>query len=76
LIAQFIIFVEQNGAEVMMSAPLEKDDQRYFEKAILPNMKPLSDDDYSHGPAMILRTLARFSYVLFGEDLGRNRPSA
>jgi hypothetical protein len=67
--AHYIIFVEQDGTEVMMSAPLDNDDQRYFEKGILPNMKPLSDDEYSHGPAAILRTLARFSYVLFKKDV-------
>jgi hypothetical protein len=55
--------------EVMHSAPPEAEDLRYFVEGILPNLRPLSDDEYTHGPAVILQTLAPASYLIHGNDV-------
>jgi hypothetical protein len=67
---RFVIFVDQNDEQgVMFNAPLQDSDRAYLEKGILPTLRPLSDDDYMDGPAVILHTLARYSYILRGKDV-------
>ncbi len=63
--AEFVIFVN----EVMMTAALEKGDFNYLRNGILPHLSPLSDKEYVQGPAVILSTLARCSYILWGKDV-------
>lgn len=60
----YVIFVEQGEERVMYAAPLDSDDANYFQNCVIPNLQPLSDEEYGNGPAAILHTLARFSYIL------------
>ena len=39
---------------------------RYLREEVYPRLQPLSDSEYLNGPAGILNTLARFSYVIDG----------
>jgi hypothetical protein len=64
-----IFVIGDNDEEEMYVAPLADDDAKYFREAILPNLQPLSDDQYMHGLAMVLHTLARFSYVIHERDV-------
>jgi hypothetical protein len=67
---QYAIFVEdKRGREVMHTAPVPEDDARFLRERVLPTLQPLDDATYLDGPAMILHTGARFSYVLDGDDL-------
>lgn len=67
---QYVIFVTgKRGDEVMHTAPLAEDDERFLGERVLPTLQPLDDETYLNGPAMILHTGARFSYVLNGPDL-------
>ena len=67
---QYMIFVAQKGeADAMLAAPLEDDDRDYFVNGILPALRPLSDEDYMQGPAVMLHTAARFSYIVFRDDV-------
>jgi len=49
----------------MHRAPVPEDEKSYFVKRLLPTLCPLSDSAYMLGPAVILGTLARYSYILF-----------
>ena len=67
---QYAIFVEdEQGREVMHTAPVSEDDARFLRERVVPTFQALDDETYLDGPAMILHTGARFSYVLDGEDL-------
>jgi hypothetical protein len=67
---QYIIFVEATlGETAMFAGPVEGGDRSYFVDGILPIMRPLSDNDYLQGPVVILNTLARFSYILYRNDV-------
>jgi hypothetical protein len=67
---RYVIFVDQEGQEgVMLTAPLDEDDREYFVKGVLPTLRPLSDEDYMNGPAVILHSWARFSYILMGRTV-------
>lgn len=63
--ARYVIFMN----EVMLTAPLEDGDLRYLTTHIIPNLRPLSSDEYIHGPAVLLYTVARYSYVLYQSDV-------
>lgn len=63
--AVYAIFVD----ETMLAAQLEPGDFRYFVDGILPNLRPISDEDYMQGPAVILHTLARYSYIVYRNDV-------
>jgi len=63
--ARYVIFMN----EVMLTAPLEDGDLRYLTTHIIPNLRPLSSDEYIHGPAVLLQTVARYSYVLYQSDV-------
>lgn len=67
---QYAIFVSgKKGQEVLHTAPVAEDDARYLGERVLPTLQPLDDETYLNGPAMILHTGARSSYVLDGHDL-------
>ncbi len=51
------------------AAPLQTDDADYLREVVEPALEPLSDSDYRAGPARILSTAARFSYVLDGDHV-------
>jgi hypothetical protein len=63
-VPRYVIFVEDDGDGVMQTAPLAPGDADYFLGGILPALNPLSDDEYMNGPAALLHTLAKSSYVL------------
>src|SRR5437773_6819026 len=70
LAINYVIFVEKTEREtVMFTGPLDSGDRHYFENGIFPALRPLSDDEYMNGPAVILHTLARFSYILYNNDV-------
>ncbi|HLX64311.1 MAG TPA: hypothetical protein VKX17_23765 [Planctomycetota bacterium] len=58
---QYIIFGPDFDA---MVAPVKPDDGAYFLNAILPTLRPLSDEEYMFGFALIPHTAARYSYLL------------
>lgn len=66
---QYIIFVYDNGDDgVMHCGPVGDDDAAYLRR-VAAELRPLSDEEYFSGPAVILQTAARASYVLDGDTL-------
>lgn len=63
--ALYVISVD----EVMLSAPPKRADRQFFEAHLVPNLRPMSDADYMQGPAVILQTLAPYSYILYQGDV-------
>jgi hypothetical protein len=63
--ALYVISVD----DTLLTAPPERDDFRYFMDHVLPNLRQISDEDYVQGPAVILHTLARYSYILYCGDV-------
>ena len=53
----------------MLSRPVDEAEAHYLRETVLPRMRPLSDEEYESGPAAILHTMARFSYVLEKGDI-------
>ena len=68
---KYIIFSEEGEESVLRSHSLGPTSEAYLRENILPVMRPLSDDEYIDGPAKILGTAARFSYVLDDEVVYR-----
>lgn len=67
---QYVIFApHENKEDMMLVAPVRQEERDYLVKGIIPTLQPLSDNDYVQGPAVILHTLARSSYILAGDDL-------
>jgi len=58
----------ENDEPEMYAGPVEHDECRYL-RLVQSKLKPLTDDEYLTGPAIILNTAARFSYVLDDEDV-------
>lgn len=66
---RYVILVERKReAPAMYTAEVDRDDAAYLRKAI-DTLRPLSAEDYMRGPAAILHMLARYSYVLDGNDV-------
>ena len=64
------VFTEGEGDdETLRSASVEGDDRDFFLEAILPTLRPLSDEEYMHGPVLFLSTWAKYSYILFKQDV-------
>ncbi len=63
--AIYLIGAEHNGKTQLLCAPVPQRETYYLIERVLPTMLPLSDAAYMRGPAVILGTLARYSYVLF-----------
>lgn len=65
----YVNFVYENGDEpTLHTGPVSKRDAAYL-AAAAKHLRPLSDDDYMTGPACILHTMAKSSYVLDVRDL-------
>lgn len=47
-----------------MTRAVPAEDAAYLQEEVIPRLRELSEQDYEFGPALILSTLARFSYVL------------
>ena len=76
---QYVIFVEDDSEKepVMYAAPVPDGDYEFLQGEVIPTMRPMSDEQYMKGPAVILHTLARFSYILAsGESRTTIRPGA
>jgi hypothetical protein len=54
---------------VLLTAPVGEWDAEYFTDEILPTLRPMSDEEYMHGPAYILSSFAHYSYVLYEQDV-------
>lgn len=66
---QFVNFVYGDGDDaVMHTAPVAVDDVAYLRR-IIAELRPLSEEDYMNGPAVMLHTLAKYSYVLNEHEL-------
>jgi len=64
----YITFAEDmDRGEVMLCGPVRPQEVAYLREAIAPRLQPLSKENYASGPAGILQTEARWSYVLDGE---------
>lgn len=62
---KYMIYVKDEDEQtVLLQAPLDAEDQRYFEQLVLPTLTPISVEDYAHSFAVILHSFARFSYIL------------
>ncbi len=67
---QYIIFVksEEDGYE-LYAAPVDAGDIEFLRDEVVPTLRPMTDDEYMGGPSVILHTMARFSYILFEDDV-------
>ena len=66
---EYVNFVyEGDGEPTLYTAPVPASDAAYLREAAT-HLRPLSDEQYMTGPACILRTPAKFSYVLDDQDL-------
>lgn len=66
---KYLIFVEKKGKYVGLCCDVAKSDAAYLQKKVIPKMKPLTDDEYLYGPSGIVRTPAKHSYVIDGNDV-------
>lgn len=66
---KYIIFIQDEDKQVALYRELEEEDSAYLREQVIPNMKSLSDDEYMYGPSCIVRTPARFSYVVDGDEV-------
>ena len=68
---QYVNFVYGDGNDddaVMHTASVDNDDAVYLQR-VIAELRPLSEEDYMNGLAVVLHTAARFSYVLNGDEL-------
>lgn len=65
---QYIIWVDGEDSAVLHVGPVADPEAAYL-GAALDHLEPVSDEDYLAGPAVIVSTAARSSYVLDGEDV-------
>lgn len=66
---QFVNFVyEESDDLTLYTGPVPDGDAAYLRQAAA-HLKSLSEDEYMTGPAAILHTMAKYSYVLDGEEL-------
>lgn len=66
---QYVNFVYEDSDEpTLHTGPVPNDDAAYLRLAAT-HLQSLSDEEYMTGPAVILHTLAKCSYVLDGNEL-------
>ena len=66
---QYVNFVyEESDNPVLHNGPVAESDAMYL-RAASEHLTALSDEQYMTGPAAILQTLAKYSYVLDGNQL-------
>jgi hypothetical protein len=66
---QYVNFIYDDGDEATLhTGPVPDGDAEYLRQAA-KHLKPLSDEEYMTGPASVLHTMAKYSYVLDGADL-------
>ena len=68
-VMQYVNFVYGEDDETELNtAPVPVDDAAYLQR-VIAELRPLSDEEYMTGPAVILHTMAKYSYVLSGDVL-------
>jgi hypothetical protein len=66
---QYVNFAYEDSDEsTLYTGPVPENDAAYLRQAAT-HLQPLSDEEYMTGPAVILHTMAKFSYVLDGDEL-------
>ncbi|QDV20291.1 hypothetical protein Pan153_49660 [Gimesia panareensis] len=66
---QYVNFVfDDDDNSTLYTGPVPECDVAYLQQAAA-HLKPLSDEEYMTGPAAVLHTLAKYSYVLDADDL-------
>jgi hypothetical protein len=72
---QYLIFVDDDidndsddDETVIYAAPVPEEDASYL-RQVVTTLRPLSDKEYLNGPVVCLETMAKYSYVLDGNDL-------
>ncbi len=66
---QYLNFVsEADGTQTLYAGPVSNKDAAYLLQ-IAPYLRPLEDEAYMMGPAVVLHTFAKYSYVLDGNDV-------
>jgi hypothetical protein len=66
---QYVNFVsDDDDNQTMHTGPVEEGDAAYLRQAT-EHLRPLSDEEYMTGPAGVLQTFAKSSYVLDGDAL-------
>ncbi|MBS0204772.1 MAG: hypothetical protein JSS49_17845 [Planctomycetes bacterium] len=66
---QFVNFVyEESEDPTLYTGPVPDGDAAYLRQAAA-HLKPLTDDEYMTGPAGVLSTMAKYSYVFDGDVL-------
>ncbi|TWE01952.1 hypothetical protein FB481_1101 [Pseudomonas sp. AG1028] len=67
---KYVVFIsDQSSPYGMYTGPVAPQDADYFTRGVIPHLQPLSEEEYLDGPAAILHTGARYSYLLSGEDI-------
>lgn len=67
---KYVVFIsDQSCPDGLYTGPVAPQDAAYFTRGVLPHLQPLSEEEYLDGPAAILHTGARYSYLLSGEDI-------
>ena len=66
---KYLIFVKRGKKHVELSCDVAKGDVAYLKEKVIPKMKVLTDDEYLYGPSCIVRTPAKSSYVIDGQDV-------
>lgn len=61
------VYTDEQNATIY-STPVPSEDEAYLER-VCTTLTPLSDEDYLNGPAAILQTGARYSYILAEENI-------
>lgn len=57
----------EGDESVLWSRSVQPGEEAYMRRSVLPAMRPCSDEDYRTGPAKLLSTAVRYSYVLDGD---------
>lgn len=66
---QFVNFVyEDSDDPTLHTGPVPDGDAAYLRQAAT-HLKPLTDEEYMTGPAALLRTMAKYTYVLDDKEL-------
>ncbi|MFY7669766.1 hypothetical protein ACOSP6_01625 [Tenacibaculum sp. MEBiC06402] len=61
---KYIIWDED---DTPLSAEVQIQDKEYFKRYVIPNLKPITENDYIEAFSVILHTAARSAYILFDE---------
>ena len=66
---RYVVHVWSAGVRTSYTQPLPDRSAASLAETVRPALVPLADDDYLSGPAAILSTPARSSYVLLDDEV-------